>query len=117
MNIFNHQISLDAPIGNEDEINLYDLILNEDSPSPDINLNEDSVRKEINRSLMMLTDRESEIVRSFYGFDYYEPLSLNQIAFNYGLSHERVRQILVGSIKKLKSQHHSKNLLIEYICD
>ncbi len=116
MNIFNVQISLDAPIGSEDEINLYDLILNEDSPSPELHLNEDSIRKEIKRSLAILSDRDSEIVRSFYGINSHEPLSLTDIAFNYGLTPERVRQIITASIKKLKSQKHSKNVLKEYIC-
>jgi RNA polymerase primary sigma factor len=116
MNITNGQISMDAPIGNEDEINLYDLILNEDSPSPEIHLIEDSIRKEIERSLAVLSDRDSQIVRSYYGFDGHEPLSLSEMAFIYGISQERVRQIKDSAIKKLKTQHHSKNVLKEYIC-
>ncbi|MCG6190945.1 MULTISPECIES: sigma-70 family RNA polymerase sigma factor [Maribellus] len=112
LNIFNVQISLDAPIGTEDQINLYDLILNENSPSPDIHLNENSFRKEIERSLTVLSSRDSAIVRSYYGFDSPEPLSLSEIAFNYGLSSERVRQIKDSAIKKLRA----KNILKEYIC-
>jgi len=116
MNIINVQISMDAPIDNEDETNLYDLISNEDSPSPETHLNKDSFRKEIERSLAALNDRDSEIVRSLYGIDGNEPLSLSEIAFIYGLSQERVRQIKAGAIKKLKTQHHSKRVLKEYMC-
>ncbi|MDZ7742872.1 MAG: RNA polymerase sigma factor RpoD/SigA [Bacteroidota bacterium] len=103
MNIIHDQISMDAPISNEDETNLYDLMSNENSPSPEIHLMNDSIRKEIEGSLAVLNNRDSEIVRCIYGFDGHEPLSLNEIAFNYGLSHERVRQIKKCAIKKLKT--------------
>jgi len=116
MNIINVQISMDAPIDNEDETNLYDLISNADSPSHETHLNKDSFRKEIERSLAVLNDRDSEIVRSLYGFDGKEPLSLSEIAFIYGLSQERIRQIKENAIKKLKTQHHSKRVLKEYMC-
>jgi RNA polymerase primary sigma factor len=116
MNIINVQISMDAPINNEDETNLYDLISNQDSPSPEARLYKDSIRKEIDRSLAVLNDRDSEILRCLYGFDGHEPLSLSEIAFIYGLSIERIRQIKENAINKLKTQHHSKKVLKEYIC-
>lgn len=116
INYLNIQLSLDAPISNEDETNLYDLMLNADSPSPERQLNKDSIRKEIERSLAVLCERDSEIVRSFFGFDGNTPLSLTEIALSYGLTHERVRQIKDGALKKLKTQHHSKHVLKEYIC-
>ncbi len=116
INMLNVKISMDAPIGNEDQINLYDLILNVDSPNPESHLIEDSFRKEIERSLTVLSNRDSAIVRSYYGLDSSEPLSLREIALNYGLSPERVRQIKDSAIKKLRAKNHSKNILKEYTC-
>ena len=116
MNMTNIQTSMDAPIGDEEETNLHDMISNEDSPSPEAHLNKDSFRTEVERSLAVLNDRDSEIVRSLYGFDGKEPLSLSEIAFIYGLSQERIRQIKENAIKKLKTQHHSKRVLKEYMC-
>jgi RNA polymerase primary sigma factor len=115
MNSVNDQISMDAPLGNEGETNLYDMTLNEDSPSAETHLNKDSFRIEIERSLAVLNERDSEIVRCLYGFNGQEPLSLSETAFIFGLSQDRVRQIMDGAIKKLKTHHQSKSVLKEYM--
>lgn len=116
MSVINDKISMDAPIGNKEETSLYDFIPNDDSLNPEIHLNKDSIRKEIERLLAALNDRDSGIMRSLYGLDGNEPLSLSEIALIYGLSQGRIRQIEEGAIKKLKTQHHSKIVLKEYIC-
>jgi len=95
-------LSMDAPLGQEDEGNMYDIILNLDAPSPDKGLLNDSLRKEIERALSTLSIREANIVKLFFGLNGKYPLSLEEISEEFGLTRERVRQIKEKAIKRLK---------------
>jgi len=95
-------LSMDAPLGQEDEGNMYDIILNLDAPSPDKGLLNDSLRKEIERALSTLSTREANIVKLFFGLNGKYPLSLEEISEEFGLTRERVRQIKEKAIKRLK---------------
>jgi RNA polymerase primary sigma factor len=103
-------ISMDAPIGQEDDVTMYDVIWNNDSPSPDKGLLLESLRKEIDRALATLSAREANIVRLYYGLDEKQPLSLEEIGEEFGLTRERVRQIKEKAIKRLKHSSRCKNL-------
>jgi len=115
MSIILDKISMDAPIPNKEETSLYDFIPNDDSLNPETYLNKSSIRNGIERLLAGLNDRDSGIMRSLYGLDGNEPLSLSEIAFIYGLSQGRIRQIKEGAIKKLKTQNHNKSVFKEYM--
>lgn len=106
----NRPISMDAPIGTEEETNLYDVLGNNDSPSPDKDLIHDSLQTEIARVLTTLSAREAKILQLYYGLNNHPPLSLDEISAEVGLTRERVRQIKEKAIKRLKNSSRCKML-------
>lgn len=110
MNFSSVHVSMDAPIREEEANNMYDVMLNDDSPSPDTDLIDSSLRKEIERSLSTLGDREAEILRFYFGLNGYQPHTLEEIGDEFGLTRERVRQIKEKAIKKLKNQYRNRLL-------
>ena len=103
-------ISMDAPLAKGEENNMYDVLLNKDTPSPDKQLLTDSLRKEIDRALNTLTSREADIVRLYYGLNEKYPITLEEIGNAFNLTRERVRQIKEKAIKRLKHTTRSKIL-------
>jgi RNA polymerase primary sigma factor len=95
-------VSMDAPIGQEDDGNMYDILLNIDAPSPDKGLLTDSLRKEIERALGTLSNREANIIRLYFGLSGKYPHTLEEIGAEFSLTRERVRQIKEKAIKRLK---------------
>lgn len=105
----NH-LSMDAPLNDDENSNLYDVLLNNDSPSPDNELMTNSLRKEIERSLSTLGEREADILRYYFGLNGYPPYTLEEIGDEFSLTRERVRQIKEKAIKKLKNQYRNRLL-------
>lgn len=114
LNFASIHVSMDAPLREEEANNLYDVMLNEDSPNPDERLMDNSLRLEIERSLGTLGDREAEILRFYFGLNGYQPHTLEEIGDEFGLTRERVRQIKEKAIKKLKNQFRNR-LLKSYL--
>jgi RNA polymerase primary sigma factor len=103
-------LSMDAPLGQDDEGNMYDILLNADALSPEKGLFTDSLRMEIERALSMLSSREANIVRLFFGLNGIHPHTLEEIGNEFGLTRERVRQIKEKAIKRLKNTTRCKLL-------
>jgi RNA polymerase primary sigma factor len=105
-------ISMDAPLtsGEDTSGNMYDLIENDDAPSPETGLLNESLRREIERSLRTLTAREAEVVRYFFGLSGQHALTLEEIGERFDLTRERVRQIKEKAIRRLKHNSRSKIL-------
>jgi RNA polymerase primary sigma factor len=95
-------ISMDAPLVQGEEENMYDVLLNEDASSPDKELLTDSLRKEIEMALNKLTPREADIIRFYFGLSGKHTHTLAEIGEELNLTSERVRQIKAKSIKRLK---------------
>ena len=114
MNFSSIHVSMDAPLREEEANNMYDVMLNDDSPVPDEKLIDGSLRQEIERSLGTLGDREAEILRFYFGLNGYQPHTLEEIGDEFGLTRERVRQIKEKAIKKLKNQYRNR-LLKSYL--
>jgi len=108
--VSSHHISMDAPIHDEEGSSLYDLILNEDSPSPDRGLMKTSLSAEIERSLSTLDEREADVIRYFFGLCGHRQHSLDEIGNEFGLSRERVRQIKEKTIRKMRNNYRNKLL-------
>ncbi len=106
----NRHLSMDAPLTQDDDSNLYDVILSHDSPAPDRGLLNDSLRKEIERALATLTPREGNIIRLYFGLNGKHPHTLEEIGEEFDLTRERVRQIKEKAIKRLKQTTRSKIL-------
>ncbi|MDA3779715.1 MAG: RNA polymerase sigma factor RpoD/SigA [Bacteroidales bacterium] len=103
-------ISMDAPLINDEDGNMYELIMSNNSPRPDGKLVNDSLRKEIERTLLSLTPRESNIVKLYFGLNGKHPFTLEEIGEELALTRERVRQIKEKALKKLKQTTRSKIL-------
>lgn len=104
-------VSMDAPINNDEEGSLYDLLPAEAEVSPDNSLVADSLRKEINRVLNTLSPREADIIKMYYGLNGYHQHSLDEIGMKFDLTRERVRQIKEKALRRLK--HSSKSRLLK----
>lgn len=103
-------LSMDAPLVEGEDSNLYDVIRSGESPNPDRELILDSLRTEIERSLETLTQREADVVRLYYGLGNQHPMTLEEIGETFDLTRERVRQIKEKSIRRLKHTSRSKIL-------
>ena len=102
-------ISIDAPFVEGEDNSLLDVIPNDDSPMADKGLVNESLSTEIERSLQILTAREREIIKSFFGIGCQE-MTLEEIGERLDLTRERVRQIKEKAIRKLKKPSASKLL-------
>jgi RNA polymerase primary sigma factor len=103
-------ISLDAPLAQDEEGNMYDVLLSEESTNPDKELLTDSLRREIERVLNTLTRREADIIRLFFGLNGKHTHTLEEIGEEFNLTRERVRQIKERAIKRLKHATRSRIL-------
>jgi RNA polymerase primary sigma factor len=103
-------ISMDAPLVEGEDSNLYDVLNTGDSPNPDDDLMQDSLRTEIERSLATLTPREGDVVRLYFGLAGQQPMTLEEIGEKFDLTRERVRQIKEKAIRRLKHTSRSKIL-------
>ena len=109
LRVGSRHVSVDAPFVEGEDNSLLDVLPNDDSPMADRGLVNESLNTEIERALSTLTDREREIVKSFFGIGCQE-MTLEEIGERFGLTRERVRQIKEKAIRRLKSPSRSKLL-------
>ena len=110
LKISGRHISMDAPFKEGETSNMYDVVQYDESPRPDKKLMLDSLNHEINRALNSLSEKEAEVIRYFYGINKTQPMSLQEIGDNFGLTRERVRQIKEKGIRRLRHVSKSKVL-------
>src|SRR6056297_3997238 len=103
-------VSMDAPFETGESSNLYNVIESKDATSPDANLMRDSLNTDMNQALKSLPDRESEVIRLYYGLGERTPKSLSEIGELFDLTRERVRQIREKAIRKLRRKSQNKML-------
>jgi RNA polymerase primary sigma factor len=103
-------LSMDAPFKEGENSNLYDVVQSGESPKPDNSLMKESLNVEINRALDTLSDRESHVIKLYYGLDNVAPMSLVEIGETFDLTRERVRQIREKGIRRLRHKSKSKIL-------
>ncbi len=103
-------VSMDAPLVEGEDSNLYDVLRSGESPNPDRNLLHESLRTEIERALETLTPREADVVRLYFGLGNQHPMTLEEIGETFDLTRERVRQIKEKAIRRLKHTTRSKIL-------
>ena len=103
-------VSMDAPLVEGEDSNLYDVLRSGESPNPDRDLMHESLPTEIERSLETLTPREADVVRLYFGLGNQHPMTLEEIGETFDLTRERVRQIKEKAIRRLKHTSRSKIL-------
>jgi len=108
-NLNQHVISMDAPTSENDDTTFQDTYA-PDQPSADEPMMQESLKKEIDRSLAILTDRERDVVKLYYGIGLAHGYTLEEIGEKFDLTRERVRQIKEKAIRRLKPTSRSKNL-------
>lgn len=108
------EVSMDAPISDDDDMSLIDTLIPEGSVSTDENIIRKFDGTEIRRSMSILNDKEREIINLYFGIDVSHSYTLEEIAYRLDLTRERVRQIKDKALKKLK-QHPNRSLLRMYL--
>ncbi len=103
-------ISMDAPLIQDEDNTLYDVLGTDESNTPEKQLMLESLRDEIQRVITMLSPREAEVIRFYFGLGRKHPMTLEEIAEKFDLTRERVRQIKEKALRRLKQTSHSKNL-------
>lgn len=109
LKVSGRHISMDAPFIEGEDNSLLDVLPNNDSPKADKTLLIESLIREIDRTLATLTERESDIIKLFFGIGKQE-MTLEEIGERFGLTRERVRQIKEKAIRRLRHTSRSKLL-------
>ena len=103
-------VSMDAPLVEGEDSNLYDVLRSGESPNPDKELIHESLKTEIIRALETLTPREADVIKLYFGLGENHPMTLEEIGETFDLTRERVRQIKEKAIRRLKHTSRSKIL-------
>jgi RNA polymerase primary sigma factor len=115
LSMSSRHVSMDSPIADGEDSTLIDIMFNPNAELADENIiNKESLKKEIERSLNTLTERQQEVIRYFFGIGIDHPMSLEDIGDRFCLTRERVRQIKDKAITKLRNASRSK-LLKSYL--
>ncbi|MBO5017568.1 MAG: RNA polymerase sigma factor RpoD/SigA [Alistipes sp.] len=109
LRVAGRHISVDAPFADGEDNSLLDVLVNTDSPNADRGLINESLSTEVDRALEILTDRERDIIRYFFGIGCSE-MTLEEIGEKFDLTRERVRQIKEKAIRKLRVSKRSSIL-------
>ena len=109
--------SVDTPVGRDADKSLLDAIPDENNTDPVLLLQDDDVRANIDKWLSMLSDKQREVVAHRFGLNGYEACTLEEVGNKIGVTRERVRQIQIEALKKLReileSQGFSQDALFK----
>ena len=108
--ISGRHISMDAPFVQGEENSLLDVLENDSEVSPDNELLNDSLRREVQRAISTLTMREAEVITFYFGLNGEHSMTLEEIGEKFNLTRERVRQIKEKAIRRLRHNTRSKSL-------
>ncbi|MFN8355903.1 MAG: RNA polymerase sigma factor RpoD/SigA [Spirosomataceae bacterium] len=110
LKISGRHVSMDAPFVQGEENSLLDVLENDGEDKPDSGLINDSLRKEVQRALSTLTQREADVVTLYFGLNGEHAMTLEEIGEKFNLTRERVRQIKEKAIRRLRHTSRSKAL-------
>ena len=101
-------VSLETPIGEEDDSHLGDFIEDKESQSPSEYTTKSLLKDELYAVMKDLTDREEKVLRLRYGLDDNKPRTLEEVGKEFGVTRERIRQIEAKAIRKLRHPSRAK---------
>ncbi len=110
LKISGRHVSMDAPFVQGEENSLLDVLENDSDDKPDSGLINESLRREVQRALSTLTQREADVVTLYFGLDGNHAMTLEEIGEKFNLTRERVRQIKEKAIRRLRHTSRSKAL-------
>ena len=103
-------VSLETPIGEEDDSHLGDFIKDERTVSPEEYATEELLKEELAGVLLTLTDREEKVLRLRFGLDDGQCRTLEEVGQIFGVTRERIRQIEAKALRKLRHPSRSRKL-------
>ena len=110
MKISGRHVSMDAPFVQGEENSLLDVLESDNEEKPDTELMNDSLRREVQRALSTLTQREADVIALYFGLNGEHSMTLEEIGERFNLTRERVRQIKEKAIRRLRHTSRSKAL-------
>jgi len=108
--VWRADLSLDAPLPDNEEGRLLDILADDDNTSPDEDISTDDLSNSIDDALSHLRDREAKVLRLYFGFDGNEERTLEEIGHELGVTRERVRQIKERALGKLRRSEAASRL-------
>ena len=103
-------VSLETPIGEEEDSHLGDFVPDESNMSPEDFTIHEMLKEEIGDVLLTLTDREEQVLRLRFGLDDGSPKTLEEVGQMFGVTRERIRQIEAKALRKLRHPSRSRKL-------
>lgn len=103
-------VSLETPIGEEDDSHLGDFIKDENNLSPEEYATNEMLKEEISQVLETLTEREENVIRLRFGLEDGKPRTLEEVGQMFGVTRERIRQIEAKALRKLRHPSRSRKL-------
>lgn len=103
-------VSLESPVGEEDESRISDFVEDESIKSPTDNAAQDILKTQLLQVIETLTPREQKVIRLRYGLDDSHPRTLEEVGKEFNVTRERIRQIEAKALRKLRHPNRSKKL-------
>mgnify|MGYP004546925015 FL=1 len=110
MQVSQDPISLESPIGEEEDSHLGDFIPDNDVPAPAESAFHTMLREQLGNVMKTLTDREAKVLKMRFGFDDGKPRTLEEVGKEFDVTRERIRQIEAKALRKLRHPTRSKKL-------
>jgi RNA polymerase primary sigma factor len=110
MKIAQDPVSLETPIGEEEDSHLGDFVEDNDSPAPSESASNSLLREQLRNILRTLTPREEEVIKLRFGLDDGRPRTLEEVGKQFKITRERIRQIEAKALRKLRHPSRSKAL-------
>ena len=104
-------VSIDKPIGEDNEASLGDMLVDESAPDPQLSAEREEIRRLVDEMLRSLGEREQRILRMKFGFETGKQLSMEEIGKEFNLSRERVRQLEVKAMRALRHPTRLRTLM------
>lgn len=115
LSVSKNHISLDTPLGEDNSLDLKDIITDKSTPLPEKDLIEASLKHEVRRALSKLNSRQQEVLILAFGLNGQEQMTLISIGHLMGLTPERVRQIKQTALLDLKKRNSGNSEMISYL--
>jgi RNA polymerase primary sigma factor len=103
-------VSLESPVGEEDESKISDFVEDESIKSPTDSTAQDILKAQLLQVIETLTPREQKVIRLRYGLDDNHPRTLEEVGKEFNVTRERIRQIEAKALRKLRHPNRSKKL-------
>ena len=110
MKIAQDPVSLETPIGEEEDSHLGDFVEDNDSPAPSDSASYSLLREQLCNSLHTLTPREEQVIKLRFGLEDGRPRTLEEVGKKFEITRERIRQIEAKALRKLRHPSRSKTL-------